>query len=193
MRIKKNKGRKPIDQPHIHIGDYLLLSRKREKQSKLQFNWTGPYVALAPLTPFIWKIQAIDQSPPIEAHIQRLKRYADSSLMKPLRLIEEVRGEQEQCELDKFIDWRIDQDTLMLELKCRWRGFTEAWDTYEDVESHLWLQQSIRKDILEFLHAHKHANPIVQKVYNRLNSQTKDYKVTTHSQTNGRGRGRSRG
>jgi hypothetical protein len=126
LRIKNNKGRKPIDQPHIHIGDYLLLVRKREKHSKLQCNWTGPYVALAPLTPFIWKIQAIDQSPPIEAHIQRLKRYADSSLMKPLRLIEEVRGEQEQCELDKFIDWRIDQDTLMLELKCRWRGFTEA-------------------------------------------------------------------
>jgi hypothetical protein len=53
MRIKNNKGRKPIDQPHIHIGDYLLLARKREKQSKLQFNCTGPYVALSPLTPFI--------------------------------------------------------------------------------------------------------------------------------------------
>jgi hypothetical protein len=96
MRIKNNRGRKPIhvDQPHIHIGHYLLLARKREKQSKLQFNWTGPYVALSPFTPFIWKIQAIDQSPPIEAHIQRLKRYADSSLLKPLRLIEELRGEK---------------------------------------------------------------------------------------------------
>jgi hypothetical protein len=56
MRIKNNRGRKPIDQPHIHIGDYLLLARKREKQSKLEFNWTGPYVALDALTPFIWKI-----------------------------------------------------------------------------------------------------------------------------------------
>ena len=143
--------------------------------------------------PARWRTRAIDQSPPIEAHIQRLKRYADVSLLQTLRLVEEVRGEQEQCEVEKFIDWRVDQDTLMLELKCRWRGFTETWDTYEDVKLHLWLQQSIRKDILEFLHAHQHANPILQNVYNRLNSQTKDYKVTSHSQKNDRGRGKNRG
>ena len=52
-RLANNAGRKPLDQPHIHVGDYLLLSRKRKKRSKLQFNWTGPYVAVKPLTEFI--------------------------------------------------------------------------------------------------------------------------------------------
>ena len=55
-RISNNKNRKPLNEPHIHVGDFLLLARKRKKQSKLQFNWTGPYVALEPLTPHIWKI-----------------------------------------------------------------------------------------------------------------------------------------
>lgn len=187
-RISNNKNRKPLNEPHIHVGDFLLLARKRKKQSKLQFNWTGPYVALEPLTPHIWKIGSLDNSFKIEAHVQRLKRYADSSLMMPLRLIEEVRNEQEDCELDSFTDWRINRDTLMVELKCRWRGFTKAWDTFEDVETHLWLQKRIRKEILEYLHSQADLDPTIRSLLGRLESQ-----LGNKRRNNGRGRGRGRG
>ena len=93
MRITNNRNRKPLNQPHIHIGDFLLLARKRKKRSKLQFNWTGPYVALEPITEYIWKIQSMDLSTILEAHVQRLKRYSDASLMRPVQLLEEVRNE----------------------------------------------------------------------------------------------------
>ena len=80
---------------------------------------------------------SIDLSNTLEAHVQRLKRYADSSLMRPIRLLEEVRNEQNEYELDKFLDWRINRSNLNVELKCTWRGFSAAWKTYEDIETHL--------------------------------------------------------
>ena len=94
MRISNNKNRKPLAQPHIHIGDYLLLAHKRKKHGKLQFNWTGPYVALEPVTEYIWKIQSMDLSTTLEAHVQRLKQYSDASLMRPVQLLEEVRNKK---------------------------------------------------------------------------------------------------
>ena len=118
----------------MHIGDYLLLARKRKKIIKLQFNWTGPYRAVKPLRTFIWKIESLDRQRTLEVHVQRLKRYSDASLNAPQRPIEEVRGKQEQYELDHFVAWQVQRDTLRVELKCRWMRFSEVWDTFEDVE-----------------------------------------------------------
>ena len=72
----------------MHIGEYLLLARKRGEISKLQFNWTDPYRAVKPLTIFIWRIESLDGQRTLEAHVQRLKRYSNASLNAPQKLIE---------------------------------------------------------------------------------------------------------
>ena len=177
----------------LGITSYSLESGRKSPNSSL----TGQVrtVLLKPLTPFIWKIESLDGQRTLEAHIQRLKRYSDASLNAPQRLIEEVRGEQEQCELDHFVAWRVQRDTLRVELKCRWRGFSEAWDTFEDVESHLWESSSIRKDIINYLHLHKDQDPIIKALLSRLVSQLKktDLPAGPKNKSKSRDKGRSRG
>ena len=90
---RTNKHRKPLDEARLHIGDFVLLSRKRTKRSKLQCNWLGPYVAVEPITDFIWKLQTLDGKDTVEAHVQRIKRYSDASLNVSSQLIEHARGE----------------------------------------------------------------------------------------------------
>ena len=45
----------------------------------------------------------MDKSNILEAHVQILKHYADSSLERPVQLVEEVRNEQNECELESFL------------------------------------------------------------------------------------------
>ena len=113
----------------------------------------------------------MDLSTTLEAHVQRLKRYSDASLMRPVQLLEEVRNEQNECVLDHFLDWRINRSNLHVELKCRWRGSSDAWDTYEDVETHLWTNKVIEQDILKYLDSKKGDHPVMRDLLGRLRSQ----------------------
>ena len=47
---QNNKGCAPLATAALHVTDYVLLAHKTANKFKLQFNWTGPYVALRPIT-----------------------------------------------------------------------------------------------------------------------------------------------
>ena len=149
---QNNKGRAPLATAILHVGDYVLLARKTAKKSKLQCNWTGPYVALRPITEFIWELKSLDGSITVEAHVQRIRRYSDASLNVTESLVTAAKSEQEEFELEKFVGWRVDKTRDRVELLCRWKGFSSEWDTYEVIKTHLWLIKNIRSDILDYLH-----------------------------------------
>ena len=149
---QNNKGRAPLTTAILHVGDYVLLARKTAKKSKLQCNWTGPYVALRPITEFIWELKSLDGSITVDAHVQRIRRYSDASLNVTESLVTAAKSEQEEFELEKFVGWRVDKTRDRVELLCRWKGFSSEWDTYEVIKTHLWLIKNIRSDILDYLH-----------------------------------------
>ena len=171
-RANANKHRKPLDEARLHIGDFVLLSRKRIKRSKLQCNWLGPYVTVEPVTDFIWKLQTLDGKDTCEAHIQRIKRYSDASLNVTTDLIAHARGEDNHV-LDKFVDWRVDPDGMKVELMCQWRGFPPEWNTFESVESHLWGFVALRGDILQYLHGIRDLHYALGDTLARLESQSR--------------------
>ena len=74
--------------------------------------------------------------------------------------------------------------------QCRWRSFTEAWDTFEVAKTHLWLQKRIRKEILEDLHSQVDLDPTIRSLLGRLESQIGNNR---RNKKYGRGRGRGRG
>jgi len=169
---RANKHRKPLEEARLHIGDFVLLSRKRTRQSKLQCNWLGPYVTVEPITDYIWKLKTLDGSETVEAHVQRIKRYSDASLKVTSQLIEHARGEDNHV-LDKFVNWRVDPDGMKVELLCQWRGFPPEWNTYESVEHHLWSFKPLRNDILTYLRSAQGMHYALDDTLARLESQAR--------------------
>ena len=171
--IRNNKGRTPIRQANLHIGDYVLLARSRPKQSKLQCSWTGPYVLVNPVSKFIWSLRALDDRTVRTAHVQRIKRYSDSSLNRTRALNLEAQNELDQFEVEKFLKWRFNPDDQRIELKCRWLGLTDAWDTFEEVERHLWEFKDIRNNIIEYLTKHQNTHKEIRSLLGRLRGKHK--------------------
>ena len=176
--VRSNKGRTPPEEARLHIGDYVLLARKRPKQSKLQCSWTGPYVLVEPVTDFIWSLRALDDKTLIDAHVQRIKRYSDASLNRTRALNLQAQNELDQFEAEKFMDWRVNPSGQRVELLVRWKGFTDAWDTFEDVESHLWGFAQMRKDIIKYLARHSGAHTAIAALLGRLQSRSKSRTIS---------------
>ena len=79
---------------------YVLLACKTAGKSKLQCNWTGPYVALCPITDFIWELKLLDGLITVEAHVQHIHQYSDALLNVTKSLVTAAKSEQEEFELE---------------------------------------------------------------------------------------------
>ena len=134
-----------------------------------------------PVTEFIWTVLALDDKTKFEAHIQRIKRYSDASLNRTRALNLQAQNELDQFEVEKFVGWRLSENGLQLELKCRWRGFTDAWDTYEEVERHLWEFTPLRKTLVAYLEQHQDKSVVINALLNRLRSVLKRAHITART------------
>ena len=84
--------------------------------------------------------------------------------------------------------WRLGSQNLGIELKVRWAGHTEDWDTWEKIEHHLWSFKQVRQDIVAFLAKYKNAHTTLASMHSRLLSKLRSSKISKPTTYHRRGK-----
>ena len=133
-RILNWKAQRPETEPELHIGDFVMKAEIRKK-SKIDMNWTGPWVVIAARSPHVMVVQKPGGGNRQEAHIRRLKRYSEARAGVPADLINASLDEGESWEVKKILSWRKRKNAATIELEIWWKGFSREWSTFETFES----------------------------------------------------------
>lgn len=113
-------------------GDFVLLAKVKQRPGdKILLRWRGPYRVVKATGTHTYRVQHLVTKETKEAHIQRLRKYAD----RDLAVTEEMRAfavtQGQQVEVEKLVDIRQDPNTQCTEICVQWRGFGADECTWE--------------------------------------------------------------
>jgi hypothetical protein len=149
-RRKKINDRKGASAIQFQVGDFVLVALvKKRLHSKLHMTWTGPFQIVRIINEFVYEVESIVGNQIQEVHAVRLRFYEDKYLQITEEMQEQFLNDQFNYEVEKLIDLKFFKD---LEFLVRWRGFDEAFDTWESA-------RSILEDVPEMVDKFIRTNP----------------------------------
>ncbi|KAE9026601.1 hypothetical protein PR002_g10883 [Phytophthora rubi] len=136
---------------NFDVGDYVLWSSigQRLPNRKLLGHWVGPFKVIATL-PHSFEIEHLVTGRKYEVHASRLKFYADSDLNTTTELLELVFSQGMRLGVDKFADYRFNQDFDRWELLVSWQGLQSIEDSWELLT---YLLQDIPKKLRDYINS----------------------------------------
>ena len=165
-RNRNNRGRGEL--PRIQIGDYVLVgtvfvpggSKRPDARAKARVRWGGPFVVTDAVGQWVWEVALITRPPQdltpgrdgaILAHVNRIRRYSDSSLNVTEALVNVAINDAAFNTVEKIVDWRPKNATSWkgLEFRCQWLGYTPGTeDTWEPITA---LAEDIRVYLKKYI------------------------------------------
>jgi len=139
----RQRDRDPRSKPaDFEIGDFVLLARA-VLPSKTLSRWIGPYRVIGTRSPWVFLVESLIDEPPIrvEAHAQRLRRFAGKDLLLTENILSQARLYADQpYEFERFRDLRLvtTQDGRPeYQLLTEWVGFEPERATWEPLSNFL--------------------------------------------------------
>ncbi|GMG17270.1 unnamed protein product [Phytophthora fragariaefolia] len=136
---------------NFDVGDYVLWSRidQRLPNRKLLGHWVGPFKVIAAL-PHSFEIEHLLSGRKYEVHASRLKFYADSDLNTTTELLELVSSQGMLLGVDKFVDYRFNQEFGRWELLVAWQGLQSIEDSWEPLTD---LLQDVPTKVRDYINS----------------------------------------
>ncbi len=86
--------------PNFDVGDFVLQATVQESaRSKLQDIWKGPAQIVRVISGYVYEVEDLITKRVMEAHVSRLKFYADDKLNVCEQLLSHVAHSQEGYEV----------------------------------------------------------------------------------------------
>ncbi len=113
--------------PNFAIGDFVMVALPaRTSDHKLMARWRGPYRIHKAITRYEYEVQHLVTREVTNAHIRRIKFYADKELDYPVPLAKEVTAEDvfsKIYEVEEVCDIKFNKETKQFEALIKWSGF----------------------------------------------------------------------
>ena len=122
--------------PQFQLGDYVLVATpKTTKQHKLSAVWRGPYRVIGTVSEYVYEMEHLVTNVVSQAHIQRMKYYADSELdMDIPELMDDIQHEStvfNVYDVESIQSHKYDTGSMQYVLHIKWVGFSEVENTWE--------------------------------------------------------------
>ena len=122
--------------PQFQLGDYVLVATpKTTKQHKLSAVWRGPYRVIGTVSEYVYEMEHLVTNVVSQAHIQRMKYYADSELdMDIPELMDDIQHEStvfNAYDVESIQSHKYDTGSMQYVLHIKWGGFSEVENTWE--------------------------------------------------------------
>ena len=146
-----------------------MAQRSERKTLKLFARWRGPYQIIRQISEWLFEVQILgseDGENIQTVHARLLKFFAASDCEKTRELVLSAQGDQDIFEVEQITDHRYDFERQQLLLQIKWKGFADAYRTWEPVDHML---NYCRHLIIEFLREEdKEDDEHVQAVLSQL-------------------------
>eukprot|EP00924_Labyrinthula_sp_SR-Ha-C_P003577 maker-scaffold_53-augustus-gene-1.22-mRNA-1 protein AED:0.44 eAED:0.44 QI:0/0/0/0.5/0/0/2/0/1183 len=136
LRAKRNvswNSKKAVKVVQFGEGDWVMLSRAgtHTDRFKTKLKWTGPYKIMRTLSGNVYEIELL-QGKKTTAHSTRLLWYKPEGYIPSAEVVKQFASDAGQLEVQQFTGLRHENGRY--ELCTRWKGFTEADDTWEPLD-----------------------------------------------------------
>ncbi len=132
-RRRGKKRREPL--PNFEVGDFVLKATVADAgRSKLQVVWKGPMRVVRAKSPWVFDVEDLITKSVSEAHVSRLRFYADKMLDVTEDLLSQAAHSQEGHEVEKFLGVRHDAAKAQFEVQIKWRGLEDSENSWEPAD-----------------------------------------------------------
>ncbi|CEP02997.1 hypothetical protein PBRA_009215 [Plasmodiophora brassicae] len=126
-REKASGNRKP---PNVYQGDFVLRAETLRAGEKLFLKWRGPYRVTEVHSNYIFEVEDLANGDHHIVHGSRLQFYCDQKLNITEELKEQIAYDNSPWEIQEIMDARKNREQT-IELRIRWRGFSDEESTWE--------------------------------------------------------------
>ena len=137
-QLQNRKQQKDAVPGRFQVGDYVLVAhRSGKKKLKLFANWRGPMQVRKQISEWLFEVQPLgsEENANVEVvHSRLMKFFAASDCEQTRELTLSAQGDVDVFEVEKIVDHKYDFEKQALLLKIKWRGFADAFSTWEPVE-----------------------------------------------------------
>jgi hypothetical protein len=135
---------------NFQVGDFVMVAiPARTTKHKLDAYWRGPYRVTRTITDYVYEVEHIVTHRTTEAHIARIKSYADPELDCSILLCDHVRQQEATTyDVERIVGWRFNNSTMLHEFAVQWLGFSELENTWQDAEE---LYEDVPKIVVHYL------------------------------------------
>ena len=135
-RHRTRQGRRRA--PNFGAGDYVLVGIPEPRAGqKLYLKWRGPYRIMHSARGYVFTVEDLVSGDQKEVHGDRVRFYDDRFLHVTEEMKYQLTHDNSSFEVDELRNVRLNPQTDELELLVKWRGFSEAENTWEPLHG-LW-------------------------------------------------------
>ena len=121
-------------QVDFDVGDFVLMAVPYKLQSKLQAIWRGPYRVVRIISAHIYEVEHLVSGLLVEAHIQRLKFFADSDMDVTIPLQDTITQQDTSGYFfERIIDYMFFDNNHWV--RIQWVGFSVLEATWEPLDA----------------------------------------------------------
>lgn len=133
---RNNRSQRGIQAPDFQMGDFVLWANinsitRRAEGNKLQSVWKGPFRVVGTKSKCVFRIQHLVTGKTMDAHVTRMKFYADDNLELTEELVEHVSNQGFELLVEAINDYRYADQRKSWELLLSWSGFEQVEDSWE--------------------------------------------------------------
>ena len=127
----RNSDKKFRQKPNFTVGDYVLIGiAEQHSNRKLYLKWRGPYRVIDTLNNYVFQVENLITKEQKQIHGDRMLFYCDSRLNVTEELKTQFAFDNERFEVENVCDARKNPQTGDIELLIRWKGFSEAENSW---------------------------------------------------------------
>ncbi|ETV72286.1 hypothetical protein H257_12747 [Aphanomyces astaci] len=136
--LKRDRARKAhnkkrgMQMAQFVVGDYVLYQDVwQHHRANLRTTWCGPAFMTAVTSSWLYDVKNLITGDEREAHVSRLKFYADKSLHVSEDFKEHVAHNSEGYEVEAIVDARYVAAKKDYEVLLKWRGLNDVENSWE--------------------------------------------------------------
>jgi hypothetical protein len=135
-RNKKRRKSEKMRMLNVEPGEYVLVAvpdPNRAPGGKLRHKWRGPFRVTRAISPWVYEVEDIVSAKRSNAHIERLRLYADSQLDVDVDVKSQYCFDNVKYEIEQFLDVRRNTINGEFEMLTNWKGFEHDQDSWEPI------------------------------------------------------------
>ena len=148
--VVRHNEKTHVQAVNFELGDFVLVAKRVSQDGhKLRVRWLGPRRISAIHSAHVYETQDLINNNRSLVHVNRLKKYADSSLDVTEELLDAIHhNEPHYNTVERLLALRFNQAVEHYEVQVKWRGFDYEAPTWEPLAV---MYEDIPKMLNEFL------------------------------------------
>ena len=148
--IARHNQKTHVQPVNFELGDYVLVAKRVTQDGhKLRVRWLGPRRISTVHSAHVYETEDLINNDRSLVHVNRLKKYADSSLDVTEELLDAIHhNEPHYNTVERLLALRFNPAVEHYEVQVKWRGFDYEAPTWEPLAV---MHEDIPKMLNEFL------------------------------------------